>query len=57
MGQARASNPDNHLKILNTLLEHIANPKLLMDQLLMRYERFVKEYGLQNFGDEIPRSV
>ncbi|KAL9136337.1 MAG: hypothetical protein Q9175_002458 [Cornicularia normoerica] len=57
VGQARASNPDNHLKILNTLLEHLADPNVFMDQLLIRYERFLKEYGLQNVSDEIPKSV
>ena len=52
IGQACASNPDDHLKILNTSLEHPANLKVFMDQLVIRYKRFVKEYVLQSVRNE-----
>jgi hypothetical protein len=44
---------DNHLEILSTLLQHIEKPKDFTNQLLIKYEGFIKKHGVQAIKDQI----
>lgn len=43
----------HYLEIFSTLLNHLANPKDLMNGLIIRCERFVESYRSYNIKDEI----
>ncbi len=55
--QIRTLDPDHHLNILSTLLNHLANPRGFTHRLCINYERFVKAYGPQNIRNEILQAL
>ncbi len=56
-GLPRTLDPGHYLDILSTLLDHLANPKGLVNGLIIRYERFVESYGSHNIKDEILQAL
>lgn len=53
----RTLDPGHHLELHSTLLDHLANPKNIMNGLCIKYERFVEAHGLHTIKDEILQAL